>query len=40
MKKNKVPYHAVSGKLLVESFPRELWQLERENLGDWRKFFL
>ena len=25
IKKNKVPCHVVTGKLLVEYFPRELW---------------
>ena len=38
IKENKVPCHAGAHKLLVEWSPRELWQLETENLGD--KFFL
>ena len=33
VKKNKVPCHAVAGKVLVKWLPRESWT-EIENLGD------
>ena len=38
--KNKIPGYIVPDRLLFEWSPRELWQLETENLGDWGPFFM